>query len=98
MNKGVVFEEQSDGPKAEECYLLALNLFKELCLDKTNDYGLLINAYFTVGAFYYQQQKYDLAFNYLNSALPYFVENKENVRRYIPIVNTLSEIERLRKQ
>lgn len=83
MNKGVVFEEQSDVPKAEECYLLTLKIFKYLCLDQPDDYGLLINAYFTVDAFYYQQQKYDAAFNYFNSALPYFVGNKEDDRIYI---------------
>jgi tetratricopeptide (TPR) repeat protein len=92
MNKGIIFEEQNHYNKALECYLPALDIFIKLFNSEADNYGLIINALLTIGLLYYNQHNYVKSKEYLERSLPYFVENKENDRRYLAIINTLSEL------
>jgi tetratricopeptide (TPR) repeat protein len=92
MNKGIIYEEQKHYKKALECYLPALEIFVGLSNSKPEDYGLIINALLTIGLLYYNRHNYVKAKEFLERALPYFGEGKENDRRYLSVINTLSEL------
>lgn len=92
MNKGVVFEERHEYTKALSCYTPALEILKKLCNSIPDEFGLIINALFTIGALYYKQKDFINAEKFLREAIPYFTENKDTDRRYLAIMNTLAEI------
>lgn len=95
MNKGIVFEEKGESVKALNCYLEALDIFLDLYKDDENNYGIIINALFTIGALYYKEKHYSKSKEYFEKAMSFFENdvNKEQDRRYITIINTLKEIE-----
>ena len=95
MNKGIIFEEQKSSNKAIKCYLSALDIFTDLFNHDTDNYGKIINAFMTIGMFYYNCHDYLKTKKYLESALPYFDENKETDRQYLAIINTLSELKNI---
>ena len=95
MNKGVVYEEKGEPNKAINCYLEALDIFLSIYKDDIDNYGIIINALFTIGSLYYNQHKYPKAKEYFEKAIDYFEndKNKEQDRRYIALNNILREIE-----
>lgn len=95
MNKGVVFEERQEYIKALSCYTPALEIFKKLFNSVPDEFGLIINALFTIGALYYNQKDFNNAEKFLKEAIPYFKENKDTDRRYLAIMNTLAEMQNL---
>lgn len=92
MNKGIVYEERNELDKAVECYLPALQIFMQLYNSDPENYGMIINALLTIGLFYYNGKQYSKAREYLENAIPYFGAGKESDRRYLSIINTLSEL------
>lgn len=92
MNKGIIYEELKQNDKVLECYLPALRIFTDLFNSDPENYGVIINALFTIGMFFYKQKKYSKVKEYLERTLPYFGTDKENDRRYVAIINTLEEI------
>ncbi len=93
MNKGVIYDEQSSFIKALDCYLPALNIFKAICDNETDSYGLIINALFNVGTLYYKIHDYKNATKHFKASIPYFGDCKETDVRYLTIMKILSEID-----
>lgn len=92
MNKGIVYEERNELDKVVECYLSALQIFMKLYNSDSENYGLIINTLLTIGMFYYNNKQYSQARKYLENAIPYFGVGKESDRRYLAIINTLSDL------
>lgn len=92
MNKGIIYEELKQKDKVLECYLPALKIFTDLFDSDPANYGLIINTLMTIGMFYYEQQMYSKAREYLEKTFPYFDFDKRSDRRYTAIINTLEEI------
>lgn len=93
MNKGVIYEEIKNANKALECYLPALDIFITLYNSDLDNYGIIINALYTIGLLYYNQCNYSKATEYLKGALPYFGADKKIDRRYLAITKILAELE-----
>ena len=94
MNQGIIYEEMNAADKAILCYLPALEIFTELFDSSPKNYGIIINALLTIGLFYYNQQQYIKAKEFLQRTLPYFEDDqeKDRDRRYLSVIHTLSEI------
>lgn len=93
MNKGIIYEEGSRYDNALDCYLNAVNTFISLYKDDPDERGIIINALFTAGTFYYKRGQFKKAYETLESALNYFGDGKELDRRYWAIKNTLQELQ-----
>ena len=87
MNKGIIYEECSRYDNALDCYLNAVNTFISLYKDDPDERGIIINALFTAGTFYYKRGQFKKAYETLESALNYFGDGKELDRRYWAIKN-----------
>lgn len=94
MNKGIICEESLRYDKALDCYLLAVNIIIALYKGTPDQYGLIINALFTLGTYYYNRNQFDSAYEVLKSSLIYFGDGKELDRRYLAICNTLQELQK----
>jgi tetratricopeptide (TPR) repeat protein len=95
MNRGVVYEEMGFVDKALASYLPALDIFLSLFSATPQNYGIIINAMFTIGMLFYNSHQYVNAKLYFEKVLPFFAENeqRENDRRYLAIRNTLKELD-----
>lgn len=93
MNKGIIYEECKRYDNALDCYISAVDTFISLHKDNPEEYGLIINALLTLGLFYYNRNNLEKAKATLESALPYFGNEKENDRRYLAICNMLQEFQ-----
>lgn len=92
MNKGIIYEERNSVDQALLSYLEALNIFLALHDPNGENNGIIINALITISLLYDKQGKYKKEIEYLQQALEYFGTGKENDRRYVSIINTLSEL------
>lgn len=92
MNKGVIYEELGDSATAIKCYLPALKILIDLFNSTPEKFGIIINAFLTIGLLYYNQKQYSKTKDYFEQALPYFGVGKESDRRYISIIEILREI------
>jgi len=89
MNKGVIYEEMSEQAKAIKCYIPALKIIIDLFNSDPENFGMIINAFLTIGLLYYNQKRYLKAKEYFEQALPYFGDGKESDIRYIKIIGIL---------
>lgn len=92
MNKGIIYEETDKQSKAIKCYLPALKIFMDLFGSEPENFGIIINAFLTIGLLYYNQQQYLKAKECFEQVLPYFGAEKESDIRYIKIIRMLEEI------
>lgn len=92
MNKGVVYEELGKNHEALDCYLSAFKIFNELFDSNPSKYGMLLNAFLSIGLLYYKMEDYSNAKIYFEKSIPYFDDDRENDRRYLMIINLLAEL------
>lgn len=93
MNKGIVLEVQGKYTDAIASYQSAISNFLDMFENSQESYGIIINAYLTLGSCYEKKGSLELALDTYKKCLNYFCEDKENDRRYCALMNSIHNLE-----